>query len=175
MKKSSKRRIQKITLMALLTALSIIIGWFCKLYFTFGAIRITFENLPIILSGIALGPVAGAAVGAATDIISALLSGYAINPLITVGAAAVGLVAGIVSYAIYNRKGYLKTLAVTMSAHCVGTMMIKTFALWQMGYAFQLCLLRIPTYLLIATVESYLIYYLMKNKHLAAKLGGKRK
>lgn len=175
MKKSPKRRIEKITLMAMLTALAVIIGWFCKAHFTFGAIRITFENLPIILAGIAFGPFAGAAVGAATDVISALLNGIAINPLITVGAAAVGFVAGIVSWFIYNRKGLIKTLVVTMSAHCVGTMVIKTFALWQMGYDFHLCLLRIPTYLLISAVESYLIYCLMKNKHIAAKLGGKRR
>ncbi len=176
MKRTSTKRIERLTLMALLTALSVVIGWVCKAYFTFGAIRITFENLPIILSGIALGPFAGAAVGIATDIISALLSGYAVNPLITIGAAAVGLVAGMVSRPIYNRKGFLKILLVTMSAHGVGTMLIKTFALWKMGYAFQLCLLRIPTYLVIGVVEAYMIYNLMKNKHLAAKLGGgKRK
>ncbi len=175
-KRKSSLKIEKITLMALLTALSVIIGWVCKMYFTFGAIRITFENLPIILAGIALGPIAGGVVGAAADIISALLSGFAINPLITLGAAAVGIVAGVVSRPIYNRKGFIKTLAVTMCAHGVGSVLLKSFALWKtMGYALPLCLLRIPTYLLIGTIEAYLIYNLMKNKHLAAKLGGKKK
>ncbi len=176
MKKASKKRIEKITLMALLTALSVIVGWFCKAHFTFGAIRITFENLPIILAGIAFGPLAGAIVGGAADVLSALLSGFAINPLITLGAAAVGLTAGAISRPIYNRKGFFKTLAVVMSSHCVGTMVIKTFALWKMGYAVPLCLLRLPTYLFIGLIETYMIYNIMKNKHLAAKLGGgKRK
>ncbi len=175
MKSKSTKKIEKITLMALLTALSVIIGWVCKAYLTFGAIRITFENLPVIMAGIALGPFGGAAVGGAADILSALLSGFAVNPLITVGAMAVGMVAGVVSRLLYNRKSFIKNLLVVLSAHIVGTMCIKTFALWKMGYAVPLCLMRVPTYLVISLVEAYLLYQIMKNKHLSAKLGGKRK
>ena len=83
---------------ALLTALSVAIGWVCKTYFTFGAIRVTFESMPVLLAGMMLGPFAGLAVGVASDLVSCLLSGYGVNPVITVGAGLIGIVSGIIYY-----------------------------------------------------------------------------
>ena len=60
----SKRHIylfspKKIAFAAMLVAMSVIIGIFCKNFMNFGLglFRITFENLPIILAGIYLGPI----------------------------------------------------------------------------------------------------------------------
>ncbi|MBO5306039.1 MAG: ECF transporter S component, partial [Clostridia bacterium] len=64
--------IKTLAFSAILCAMSVVIGIFCKSYLNFGAglFRITFENLPIIVSGIFYGPVVGAILGIATDIIS---------------------------------------------------------------------------------------------------------
>ena len=71
--------VSSLTMAAMLTAMSVVIGIFCKSLLNFGGglFRITFENLPILMAGIMFGPVVGGVVGAATDILSYLLSGQA--------------------------------------------------------------------------------------------------
>ena len=87
------------TMSAMLCAMSVVIGIFCKNFLNFGGglFRVTFENLPILISGVMFGPIVGGIVGAATDIISYLLSNqvYPMNLVVTCGAAAVGAIAGV--------------------------------------------------------------------------------
>ena len=94
-----KNSIKKLTLSAMLVAMSVVIGIFCKTFLNFGGglFRITFENLPIILSGIMFGPITGALVGIAGDLVSYLLSPqiYPPNLIVTAGAAAAGLISGL--------------------------------------------------------------------------------
>ena len=105
MQKKRKSNIRLITVTAMLVAISVIIGIFCKNFLNFGAgpfaglFRVTFENLPIILAGILYGPVIGGVVGLATDLISYLLSNqmYPPNLIVTLGAISVGVIAGLVA------------------------------------------------------------------------------
>ncbi|MBR4799424.1 MAG: folate family ECF transporter S component [Clostridia bacterium] len=173
MKKYFSARV--IALCALMVALSVIIGWVCKTYLTFGAIRITFENLPVLLAGIAFGPAAGALVGAASDLVSAVASGYSVNPLITVGAACVGACAGLLANYVFKKRGFLSVFAIALIAHAVGSMLIKSVGLYLLGYAVPVLLLRIPLYLGIAAAESYIIYILLKNRQIASLLTEKRR
>lgn len=170
-----KNSLKKLVFSAMLTALCVIIGWVCKAYLTFGAIRITFENLPVLLAGIILGPVYGAAVGAAADIVSALLAGFGINPVITLGSASIGLIAGLMSRYLQNNKGFVCVAIVSLSAHVVGSMLIKSFGLWMYDYAWQLLVLRVPLYLVIGTIESYIIYIMLKNRILSAFTKGAKR
>ncbi len=163
-----KNSIRKLVLSALLTALCVVIGWVCKAYFTFGAIRITFENLPILLAGFLLGPVYGAAAGAAADIVSALLTGFSINPVITLGAASIGAVAGVLSKYLIKKNGFLQILIISLSSHALGSMIIKSLGLWMYDYAWQLLLLRVPLYIVIGTAEAYIIYIMLNNSQLAS-------
>ena len=156
---------------ALMTALCVIIGWVCKAYFTFGAIRVTFENIPVMLSGILLGPAVGFCVGAAADVISALLSGFSVNPVITLGSACIGLVAGVLAKYVFKNRGYFSILAVSLLSHIVGSMIIKSYGLWMYGYDISLLLMRIPLYTAIGTSEAYIIYIILKNK--VVKRGGR--
>lgn len=168
MQRKTKQNTKKLVFSALMTAMCIIIGWVCKSYLTFGAIRVTFENIPVLLAGILLGPAAGGAVGAAADIISALLSGFSINPVVTLGAASVGIVAGLISRYVVRSRGFLPVLASVMPAHIVGSMVIKSFGLWYFyGYALPLIFARIPLYLAIGLAETYIIYIICKNSRLA--------
>ncbi len=171
MKKSGLRNINGLVLAAFMTALSVVIGWVCKTYLTFGdgSIRVTFENMPVILAAIWLGPVVGAVVGAASDVISALLSGYAINPLITIGAAALGLVAGLMFRMVKGNKLALKTVVSVFLAHGIGSVAIKSYALHLYGYAVIMGV-RIPLYIGIALAEAYLIYILYKNKGISSRV-----
>ena len=152
---------------AILCAMSVVIGIFCKTYLNFGTglFRITFENLPILISGIFYGPIIGAILGVATDLISYLLSPqtYPPNLIVTAGAMAVGLVSGLASRFLVKRSGYTKIIVSGSLAHIVGSMIIKPIGLFQFyGYA---VLLRIPLYLLIAPLEILLICLLYKNRN----------
>lgn len=156
---------------SLLVALSIVCGKF--LQFPVGeAMRFSFENLPILLSGMAFGPLAGALVGTVADLIGCLAVGYAINPLVTLGAAMIGFVGGGV-YRLTKEVslGWRVTLAV-VAAHLVGSVVIKTFGLAQF-YALPfgtLMLWRLLNYAIVGAAESLLLIALLKNKTLRAML-----
>ena len=66
------KSIKELTLAAMLVAMSVVIGIFCKSVLNFGAglFRVTFENIPIIISGLLFGPIVGGVSGLASDLIS---------------------------------------------------------------------------------------------------------
>ena len=160
------RSARALTLGAMLVAMNVIIGFFCKTFLNFGGglFRITFENLPVILSGILFGPIVGGAVGAAGDLVSYLLSPqiYPPNLIVTLGAASVGIVSGIVSKLIVKKRGRAQIILSGTLAHVIGSMVIKSIGLFQFyGWA---VLFRIPTYLCIAAFEIFLLCLLFKNR-----------
>lgn len=119
-----------LTTAAMLTALSVVIGIFCKNFFTFNVYyRITFENIPIIIAGMLFGPIVGGAVGAVADVISCLCStNPSVNPLITAGAVIVGVSAGITAKYIIKKRGILQTAVSVGVAHLFGQVAMKSLA-----------------------------------------------
>lgn len=154
-----------LTIGAMLTALSIVIGIFCKNFLNFGngLFRITFENFPIILSGVLFGPGIGAIVGISSDVLSYFLStqSFAISPLVTLGAASVGTVAGLAGKFTRKKGPLFRLLISTFSAHLVGSVIIKSIGLYV--YYGSAVLVRIPLYLFIGSLEGILIYFLFQN------------
>ena len=183
MKKSQKNvpvarqfRVTKvITTAAMMTAISVLIGIFCKNYMNFGVppglFRVTFENLPIIMSGILYGPIIGGVVGVLTDLISYLLSSQAYPPnlIVTLGAAVSGIMAGLVAKFIIKKKGKAQIIAASALSHLVASMIIKSIGLYQ--YYGWLVLARIPLYLCIAPIEIIIICALLKRKSFARAVG----
>lgn len=157
--------VKTLTISSLLAAMSVVIGMFCKSVMNFGdgLFRISFENLPIILSGIFFGPMVGAAVGVVSDLLSYLLSPqiYPINIVVTVGAGVIGLVSGIVSKYIVKKQGYLQIILSASTAHLIGSVIIKSIGLFQF-YQWGV-LFRIPTYLVIGAVEILIICLMYKK------------
>ena len=169
----SKKMIRLITNMAMMIALSVVIGIFCKTVLNFGngLFRITFENLPIILTGIALGPVAGGVVGLSSDIISYLLSPqtYPLNIVVTIGAAVIGILSGLISKYIIKRKCKMQIIVSSSVSHLVGSMIIKSIGLY--SYYGVLVLWRIPLYIAISTVEIILLCLLLQSKAFSKTVG----
>ena len=163
-RKASHTDTLRLATAAMLTAMSIVIGIICKNFLDFGSgIRITFENLPIILAGIFFGPWVGGAVGIVADLISYLLSSQAYPPnlIVTFGAFSVGAVSGLVAKYVI-RPHCIKQIVVSgAAAHLVGSMIIKSIGLYQF---FQWgVLFRIPLYLVLASVEICLLCMLWKQ------------
>ena len=159
---------------AMLTAMSVVIGIFCKSLLNFGGglFRITFENLPILMSGIMFGPIVGGIVGAAPDIISYLLSNqaYPINLIVTLGATSVGIVSGLFSKYVFKKRGFSRIIFSSAFAHIVGSMIIKPIGLFQF---YQWAVLwRVPMYLVIAPIEILIICLMYKNRSVKKLLDG---
>lgn len=156
---------------ALLVALSIVCGKF--LQFPVGEmLRFSLENLPILLAGMAFGPVAGALVGVAADLLGCLAVGYVINPIITLGAAVIGTVGGIVYRAAAKQSLVPRVILAAAAAHLIGSVVVKTVGLAPF-YAmplFVLMLWRLLNYVIVGAAEVLLLCALMKNKAFSALL-----
>ncbi|MBO5204254.1 MAG: folate family ECF transporter S component [Clostridia bacterium] len=159
------KSVKAMTLAAMLVAMSVVIGIFCKNFLNFcgGLFRITFENLPIIMSGVLFGPVVGGLVGVCSDLVSYLLSNqiYPPNLIVTAGACAVGVVSGLVSRFVIRKKGIAQLILSAACAHAVGSMIIKTVGLYQ--FYGILVLWRIPLYIVIASLEILVLCWLFSR------------
>lgn len=156
---------------ALLAALSIILGKYLKIAIG-DTIRISFENLPVIMAGIFFGPAAGIITGVVADIVGCLLVGYAINPIITVGAAVIGFLSGLVSHFIVRRPLWLKVLLSVTAAHIAGSVIVKTIGLsaWYDMPFHILMLWRLLTYTLIGIAEFIIIFLLLRSEAVSRQL-----
>jgi ECF transporter S component (folate family) len=92
---------------ALLSAISIILTRFFSVMIPLGGImglRISFGDIPIILTGLLFGPIAGAMAGAVSDVIGAVfLSPYGFFPGFTISAALVGAIPPLVMMLFKNK------------------------------------------------------------------------
>ena len=173
-KSKAEITIGKLTIAAMMTAMSVVIGIFCKTALNFGGglFRITFENLPIIMSGVVFGPFVGGIVGGLSDLISYLLSAqiYPPNLIVTAGAISVGIVSGIVSRYLVKKRGPLQIAASGAAAHIVGSMIIKPVGLFQFyGWA---VLWRVPMYFVIAPIEIVMICLMYRNSTVRKLIDG---
>jgi ECF transporter S component (folate family) len=178
MQKSTKNSLKLLVSLSLMSALSIVLGKY--LAFNLGQVlRFSLENLPIIFSGLAFGPVAGALVGTVADLIGCLLVGYEINPLVTVGAAVIGLAAGFCripfAKSIYSSP-LLPIIIAELFAHIIGSVVIKTvgLAVYYDMPIFLLMAWRLLNYLVIGAVEGALIYALFKNPAIKSQISSIR-
>lgn len=160
----------------MLIGISMVIGAVCRFYLTLTPfVRITFENMPIILAGVMFGPLCGVAVGVASDLISSLLTGQNINLIITAGAGCVGLFAGSVSY--FTNRLMIKiprNVVITLSciaAHFMGCVVVKTVGLYWYYYIgtvpfLYLFAIRFGLYFAICVIEILFISLILKNNNI---------
>ena len=165
--------VRSLALAAMLTAMSVVIGIFCKNFLNFGMglFRVTFENLPIIMAGVLYGPIVGGLVGVCSDLVSYLFSNQAYPPnlWVTLGALAVGVVSGIMSKLIIKRKCYGQIIISGAAAHVVGSMIIKTIGLY--SYYGIAVLVRVPLYLVIASLEILVLCLLLGRRSFGRVVG----
>ena len=163
---AAKSALKRLVLGAMLAAMSVVIGMFCKSFLNFGGglWRVTFENLPIILAGVFLGPITGGMVGVVSDLTSYLLSPqvYPPNLVVTFGAFAVGVTAGLMAKYAIRQRGTKQIALSAAVAHVIGSMIIKPIGLFQF-YQWAV-LVRIPLYLVIAPLEILLLCLLWRQK-----------
>ena len=87
--------VRNLVLMGVLIAMQVVLARFLGIQINEG-LRVSFECIPIILAGFWLGPISGMLVGAVSDILGTVLSGYgAYFPLLTVGPMLLGALCGL--------------------------------------------------------------------------------
>ena len=156
-------------ILALMVAISILMGKYLAIRGG-DVMRFSLENTPIILSGIAFGPGAGALVGLVADLVGCVMVGYTINPLVTLGAVAIGLISGFVPriLAKINISGKIQ-LAITVAvAHLVGSVVIKTLGL-AAYYDMPLVILmlwRVLNYLIVGALDGIVVHILLSRKEI---------
>ena len=159
-----KTSVRTLTMLALLVAMSIVFSRVLSI--STGFVRFNLGSLPVLLAAVVFGPGAGFAVGAVADIIGGVL-GYAINPLITLGAGAIGLVAGFAWQKLNHLSTNLRLAVSVLLGHFVGSMVITSLALRLFyGYPWATLAVRIPNALILSAVNVVLLRILLENRSL---------
>ena len=162
-----KTSVRTLTMLALLVAMSSVFSG--ALSSSSGFVRFNLGSLPVLLAAVVFGPGAGFAVGAVADIIGGVLAGYAINPLITLGAGSVGLVSGLLYRSLHEMRLGLRLQISILAGHLVGSVVINSLALHLFyGYQWALLAARIPNALVLSVVNTLLVRILLENKALTA-------
>ena len=150
---NSKNSVRTLTMLALLVAMSIVFSRVLSI--STGFVRFNLGSLPVLLAALLFGPGAG------------LLAGYAINPLITLGAGAIGLVAGLAWQKLPGLRTGLRLQISVLLGHFVGSMVITSLALRIFyGYPWATLAVRIPNALILAAVNTVLLRILLENRTL---------
>ena len=156
---------------ALMVALSIICGKFLAI--PGGTVmRFSLENMPILFSAIAFGPLVGSVVGVIADLVGCLIVGYEINPMVTLGAFSIGFIGGVVSKLMPRGARAINILVSVISAHLIGSVVIKTIGLAKF-YAIPyetLMLWRLLNYLIVGALDFTVLYILFRNKAINAQI-----
>ena len=117
-----------LTVCALLTALSVVLARVLTLI-PAETTRISLEAVPIVLSGLLFGPIPGAVVGFAADLIGCLFSPFGYNPIFCVPPILYGLLAGAVRRYVTDRPALLRTTLAFFPAAIVGSVLWQSMAL----------------------------------------------
>lgn len=164
-----EKRIRKMAYTGLFIAISVIFTrFFAGNIYLLGifALRLSFGEVPIMLSGILLGPVYGAICGALSDII-----GYAINPVggpyfpgFTLASALTGLIPGLIAK-YYRHSWNWSSLTTTVIITSAITVLLNT--LWLSLLSGKAYLALLPTRIIgkALLIPAYVIILKLAIKH----------
>ncbi len=163
MNRPAKTSVHILTTLGLLVAMSIVFSRVLSI--STGFVRFNLGSLPVVLAAILFGPGAGFAVGALADMIGGLLSGYAINPLITLGAGAIGFAAGLAWRCLPQKNLNLRLGCSMLAGYSIGSMIITSLALHiYYGTPWSVLAVRIPNGLILSAVNTVLLRILLTNR-----------
>lgn len=166
-KKRLGNNLRLLAVSAFLAALSIVCGKYLALPVG-NVLRFSFENLPILLAGMMFGPITGALVGIVADVLGCVMVAYTINPLVTLGAACIGLLGGALFRLTKKLPLLWQTCITVILTHLVASVIVKTFGLaayYDMPFHILL-LWRLLNYAVVGVVEWLLLYTILKNQAL---------
>ena len=117
-----------LTVCALLTAMSVVLARVLTLI-PAETTRISLEALPIVLAGLLCGPIPGALVGFAADLIGCLFSPFGYNPIFCLPPILYGLLAGLVRRYVPEKSTLPRTALAFFPAALLGSVLWQSMAL----------------------------------------------
>ena len=117
-----------LTVCALLTALSVILARLLTIIPS-EISRFSLEAVPILLAGLLLGPVPGAAVGFAADFIGCLFSPFGYNPIFCLPPIRYGLWAGLLRGYVWTKPTVWRVALAVFPAALCGSVLWQSAAL----------------------------------------------
>lgn len=175
-----------LTVCALLTAMSVVLARVLTLI-PAETTRISLEALPIVLAGLLCGPIPGALVGFAADLIGCLFSPFGYNPIFCLPPILYGLLAGLVRRYVLEKSTLPRTALAFFPAALLGSVLWQSMALalvygGDAKQAFFLTKLvsRGIQFVLTASVDTLIVWLLLRRgalsgvqRHIQAKGGRK--
>ena len=114
------------------------------------------------------GPITGALVGVVADLLGCVMVAYTVNPLVTLGAACIGLLGGVLFRLTKKLPLLWQTCITVILTHLVASVVVKTFGLaayYDMPFHILL-LWRLLNYAIVGVAEWLLLYTVLKNQAL---------
>ena len=175
-----------LTVCALLTAMSVVLARVLTLI-PAETTRISLEALPIVLAGLLCGPIPGALVGFAADLIGCLFSPFGYNPIFCLPPILYGLWAGLLRRYVWRRPTVWRVALAVFPAAALGSVLWQSMALalvygGEAKEAFFLAKLvsRGVQFALTASVDTLIVWLLLRRgalsgvqRHIQAKGGRK--
>ena len=160
-----KLSVKALVVCSLLVALSIVMGKFLSIPVG-ETLRFSFENTPLFMAGFIFGPWMGLIVATVADLLGSLIRGFAINPVITLGAAALGFSGGLLFRMLKGTPDLFRIALTVFISHLIGSVLIKTAGLAQYSGSPYLILLpmRCANYAVMFFIDFTVLYLLRKNR-----------
>lgn len=162
---------QKLAYCALLAALSVVLA---RLIIPMPnvATRFSIEAVPIFLSGMLFGPMAGGLVGFSADFVGCLFSGYGYNPLFCLPPILYGVCAGLFRPYLMEKTSLLRLTTAFLPLVLLGSILWQSFALafvYNSKGSFQASLLfflstRSIQFLVTLILDVAVVYLLMRTR-----------
>lgn len=166
--------LKALTSCAVLTAVTVVLSRFLVITPTESS-RYSIEAVPIFLSGMLFGPVAGAFVGFATDFIGCIFSPFGYNPIFALPPVLYGLCAGLFRSFILKGQSVWRIAVGFACPILLGSLLWQSLALTfvygggsKTAYFTATILSRGIQFAVMWVVDTLLIWLLLKSKILAS-------
>lgn len=158
---------KRIVFTGLLVSISIILTRFFS-FMVFGISRVSFGDIPTMMSGMMFGPLTGAVTGILSDIVGVLIfpspSGAAYIPGMTLSKALIGLIPAL-AYKYIKGSDFFRIAAGVVAAEIICSMVLDT--IWLSPFyskgIIALISIRIPIRLVLMVVEIPVIYEILRR------------
>lgn len=121
---------KRITYIATLSAITLILKILGNVAILTAAFKVSFTYLGWILSGIILGPIGGLIVGGLTDVIGTFALGYTINPIITLSASLFPFIVGIFYHYLRINNNYIKVIIGSLISTTICTVFLTSIGIY---------------------------------------------
>ncbi len=126
--KSSAFTTKSLVYCAMLAAIQIVIARFVSITPVPG-VRFSLEAVPVVLSGLLFGPIAGMTVGFGADFIGCMFQPFGYNPLFCLPPILYGLFGGLMRHYVSEKTNFLRVFLAYLPAVILGSILWQSFTL----------------------------------------------